>query len=50
MIGRVKVNNKEFSIRQDQHATVGGEYEIQDMDKRAELEAEREKLKKGDKK
>lgn len=48
LIGRFKANDKEYCIRQEQHATVGGEtvggeYEIQDKEKRAEYEAEKEK-------
>ena len=43
IIGRVEANGKEFCIGQFQEAQPNGIYKIQDEDKRAEYEAERQK-------
>ena len=43
LIGRVKTNDKEFCIKQAQHAQPNGIYKIEDEDKRAEFEAEKKK-------
>ena len=47
LFGLFTANGKDFHIRQEQHYLPGGEYEIQDCDKRAEYEAEKAKEQKG---